>query len=216
MEGKKLTDLRRNYDLDHLAEETASKDPYEQFESWLAAAVAQELEVEPNAMVLSTANEVGEPAGRVVLLKGISNGGFIFFSNYTSNKGLELSQNPKCALTFWWQHSHRQVRIAGRAEKVSHRDSETYFSSRPLGSQLGAIVSPQSRVIKDRTQIEKDYDQLAKEYNSDLLPEMPSHWGGYKVIPYKMEFWQGRTNRLHDRLRYQLEDGKWHIERLAP
>ena len=216
MDDKRLADLRRNYDRAHLDETTVSKDPIVQFESWLAAAMEQKLEVEPNAMVLSTSDAAGNPAGRVVLLKGIIDGSFVFFTNYESDKGVELAQNPNCALTFWWQHAQRQVRISGTAEKIDRKSSEDYFTSRPLGSQLGALISPQSRIIESREDIERAYHNIEQTYHDDAKPKMPEHWGGYKVIPHTMEFWQGRTNRLHDRLRYRLLRNKWCIERLAP
>ncbi len=216
MNQEKLKDLRRNYDKHRLDESHAHDNPIRQFEWWMSEVLDDALEVEPNAMVLSTIDGDGVPAGRVVLLKDIDDRGFVFFTNYESHKGIELANHPTCSLTFWWQHSHRQVRIQGHVQKIDDQHSKEYFASRPLGSQLGALASPQSEVIADRSVLEVALQKLAVQYQEGATPEKPPHWGGYVVIPFKMEFWQGRENRLHDRLRYRLEGDEWVMERLAP
>lgn len=212
-----LADLRREYARADLTREQVADDPIKQFESWFAD--VREAEVpEPNAMTLATAAPDGSPSARIVLLKGVDDRGFRFFTNYESRKGAELAQNPRVALAFWWPPLERQVRIEGRAERTSEEESREYFQSRPRDSQLGAWASPQSRVVDSRDQLEEAFDRATEEYEGGTVPR-PSHWGGYVVRPTEIEFWQGRPGRLHDRLRYRrpdLEVNEWTLERLAP
>lgn len=216
MNSDHLKDLRRNYDLSKLIKSEVADDPIVQLENWLAVAIEDKREVEANAMMLATVDKDGQPANRVVLLKGLSAQGLIFYTNYKSRKGHALATNPKCAATFWWQHSHRQVRVEGVVEKISQDQSTAYFKSRPIGSQIGAIVSPQSQVIANRQHLEDQMLDLQQKQSAGELLEKPEHWGGYCIIPRTIEFWQGRENRLHDRLRYIKTGSHWSIERLAP
>ncbi len=210
-----IADLRRNYTRTGLTETDADLNPFKQFQTWFDQALSAELP-EPNAMTLATAIASGKPSARIVLLKGFDEEGFIFYTNYSSRKGQQLADNPWASLVFWWAELERQVRIDGRVEKVSPEESEKYFHSRPVGSQLGAWASPQSKVIASREELEKNMAELEKQYTNQTIPK-PPHWGGYRLIPHELEFWQGRPNRLHDRLRYrQQTDGTWLRERLAP
>jgi pyridoxamine 5'-phosphate oxidase len=210
-----LSDLRREYALAGLKESDLDPDPFKQFDSWFQQALAAGLP-EPNAMTLATATPDGKPSARVVLLKGFDERGFVFFTNYESQKGRELSANPLAALVCYWVELERQVRISGRVSKVSGEESEAYFRSRPLGSQLGAWASRQSEVVAGRKSLEDTLEQLTQEYETKPVP-VPPNWGGYRVAPETIEFWQGRPNRLHDRLRYTLQsNSQWLIERLAP
>ena len=212
-----LQDLREDYTHSELLESNASEDPLRQFEAWFAAARSARI-AEPNAMILATAAPDGRPAARVVLLKEVNpRGGFVFYTNYRSRKGEELSANPYAALCFNWLEQQRQVRIEGRVERVPAEDSTAYFQSRPRGSQLGAWASPQSSVVPNREVLEAQVSELEAEFSGqDNLPR-PDHWGGYAVIPDRIEFWQGRSNRLHDRLEYRRgEHGDWERVRLAP
>ncbi len=198
-----------------LRESEAAPDPLQQFSAWHAAAVAAGL-YEPNGMTLATSTPDGRPAARMVLLRGLDERGFVFFTNYDSRKGHELASNPWAALVFWWPELHRQVRIEGRVETVTAQESDTYFQSRPRGHRLAAIASPQSQVIPDRNILEERMHELERRYPGEEVPR-PAHWGGYRVRPAVIEFWQGRTNRVHDRLRYERqEDGNWRVQRLAP
>lgn len=201
-----------------LEESQVAADPFAQFAIWFTEARAAELP-EPNAMTLATATPDGVPSARIVLLKGVDERGFVFYSNYESQKGRELAGNPRAALTFYWAELERQVRVAGAVVRVSREESRRYFDSRPLGSRLGASLSHQSNVIADRTALQAAWSRLAAEYEADpsrTVP-LPDDWGGYRVIPVSIEFWQGRPSRLHDRLRYQRQDdGSWRIERLSP
>lgn len=212
-----LADLRREYARADLTREQVADDPIEQFTSWFGD--AREAEVsEPNAMTLATAAPDGLPSARIVLLKGVDDRGFRFFTNYESRKGAELAQNPWVALVFWWAPLERQVRITGRVERTSEEESSEYFQSRPRDSQLGAWASPQSRVVDSRDELEEAFDRATEEYEEESVPR-PSHWGGYVVRPTEVEFWQGRRSRLHDRLRYRradVEANEWTLERLAP
>ena len=208
-----IADLRKEYSLASLDERDVDRDPMEQFERWLAQAIAAQVP-EPTAMTLATVDSRGRPAGRVVLLKEAGAGGFVFFTNYESRKGREIACHPHVALTFMWKELERQVRIEGTAEKVSAQESDAYFATRPPGSRIGAWASPQSDVLPNRDWLEKRWEQLAKEYGEN--PPRPPHWGGYRVTPEFIEFWQGRVSRLHDRIAYTRGNDTWRIERLAP
>jgi pyridoxamine 5'-phosphate oxidase len=214
-----IADLRQEYTKHELSADTAAEDPIEQFRRWFDQALEAEVE-EPNAMTLATAGADGQPSARVVLLKGLDERGFVFYTNYDSQKGSELAQNPQAALVFWWEPLERSVRIEGKAERLPSEESTDYFHSRPRGSQLGAWASPQSHVIDDRTVLEDNLDELRETYDDGEEIPRPQHWGGYVVRPRRIEFWQGRPNRLHDRLRYrrddERDDGGWTLERLAP
>ncbi len=209
-----LADLRENYAMGGLVESDLDADPFAQFEKWFAEARASGLK-EPNAMTLATATPDGRPSARIVLLKGVDQGGFVFFTNYESQKGRELNENPAAALTFFWPELERQVRITGRAEKVSREESDAYFHSRPQGSQVGAWASHQSETISDREYLATRVAKLEAEYAGKPIP-LPPFWGGYRVVPESIEFWQGRPSRLHDRLLYKRQDGGWTINRLSP
>ncbi len=199
----------------HLNEAEARQDPFEQFGIWYAEATAAGLH-QPDAMVLATATRQGAPSARAVLLKGFDSRGFVFYSNYESRKGNELAENPQASLVFVWAEISRQVRIEGIVQKVLPEESDTYFASRPLGSRLGALASNQSRVIPDREFLEQRVEALAEEYR-DGEPPRPAYWGGYRLSPSVIEFWHGRPDRIHDRLRYRrIEAGGWLIERLSP
>ncbi len=189
-------------------------EPWELFGRWFELATESEIE-EPNAMVLSTLKRSGSPASRVVLLKGYDRSGFVFYTNYESAKGRELQHSSCAALLFWWAPLQKQVRIEGTVEKVSAAESDQYFESRPKGSRIGAWVSDQSQPIADRQVMEEKLRELEAQYSEEKIPR-PPHWGGYRVTPTRFEFWQGRSNRLHDRLSYQLEAGRWHRARLSP
>jgi pyridoxamine 5'-phosphate oxidase len=207
--------LRREYETEGLRRADLASDPMEQFSIWFTAAVKAELP-DANAMSLATATADGKPSVRVMLLKGFDETGFVFFTNYLSAKGRELDENPRAGLAFYWVQLERQIRISGSVEKTSRKDSERYFHSRPVGSQLGAWVSRQSEVIDARRILEARLDEMTERFAGREI-ELPPHWGGYRVRPEAIEFWQGRANRLHDRFRYtRRADGSWLIERLAP
>ena len=214
MAGKtNVADLRKSYEKAELNEEASHADPLKQFDQWLHEAIRAELP-EPNAMTLATVSKENRPSTRPVLIKGYDERGIVWYTNYESRKGLELSGNPWGALQFHWVELERVVRIEGRVEKISDQESDDYFKSRPLDHRIGAWASPQSRVIPSRSVIEKAADKYAAEDAKD--PPRPKHWGAYRLKPELSEFWQGRKSRLHDRPRYRLEDGKWKRETLAP
>jgi pyridoxamine 5'-phosphate oxidase len=210
-----IADIRKNYSRKKLSEKKANADPIQQFAKWWKQAVASKID-EANALTLATASLDGVPSARIVLLKDFSEEGFTFFTNYNSFKGQQLADNPKACLVFFWKELERQVRITGLVKTINPADSDTYFHSRPAGSQVGAIASPQSQVIENREWLDNNYKELKKQFKDKTI-ERPPHWGGYIVKPVIIEFWQGRPSRLHDRLQYTLdENGKWKIERLAP
>ena len=213
-----IADLRKDYKRASLTEADVDSDPFKQFGKWLNEAIAGKIP-EPTAMSLATASGTthtpARPSSRIVLLKGFDAKGFVFFTNFNSRKGAELAGNPFASLLFHWVELERQVRIEGRVEKVTAQESDTYYLSRPLGSRLGAWASPQSQVIPGREWLEDKLAAVASQYQDN--PPRPAHWGGYCVVPEKLEFWQGRSSRLHDRIHYRLVSHKrWLIERLAP
>ncbi|MNF67677.1 Pyridoxine/pyridoxamine 5'-phosphate oxidase [compost metagenome] len=211
-----LADMRREYARDGLAEAQAPVEPFELFRKWFEQAVkTEQLPVEANSMMLATVDDQARPHCRVLLLKGLDEQGFTFFTNYDSAKGQQLVANPFAAMTFFWPALERQVRIEGRVEKVTAQESDAYYQVRPLGSRLGAWASPQSQVIADRAELEGLLKTTEQRF-SDTQPHCPEHWGGYRLLPERIEFWQGRPSRLHDRLNYRLQDGAWQRERLAP
>ncbi|MBD3737903.1 MAG: pyridoxamine 5'-phosphate oxidase [Pseudomonas balearica] len=213
---KSLADMRRDYTRDGLSEANAPQDPFVLFHQWFEQAVqTEQAPVEPNAMSFATVDEQGRPHCRVLLLKALDERGFTFFTNYDSAKGAQLAHSPFAAMTFFWPALERQVRIEGRVEKVSAEESDAYFHVRPLGSRLGAWASPQSQVIRDRAELERLLAETEQRF-LDKAPHCPPHWGGYRLLPERMEFWQGRASRLHDRLDYCLEAGGWDRQRLAP
>lgn len=219
MDNELLQNLRRDYRAASLDIGDVQNDPFQQFQKWFSEAVEVSAD-EPNAMTLATVSPEGKPSARVVLLKGFDNQGFVFYTNYTSKKANDIAQNPNVALCFWWYALERQVRIEGEIEKVSEEESSAYFRSRPRGSQIGALASPQSQVVTDREELEKNFSDLLAKYGNteggSIIPK-PAHWGGYRVRPTSIEFWQGRRSRLHDRLRYVfIGEGEWRIERIAP
>ncbi|WP_457288369.1 pyridoxamine 5'-phosphate oxidase [Pedobacter sp. UYP24] len=209
-----LQNLRQDYRAASLSEADVDGNPIFQFKKWFSEAVDSHL-FEPNVMTLATADHYGKPSARIVLLKGFDEDGFVFFTNYESKKGKELLENPQAAIVFFWAELERQVRIEGIVSKVADEVSLDYFHSRPKGSQIGAIASPQSSVIADRSVLEKKVEDLIIEYADQEIPR-PANWGGYLLEPTLIEFWQGRSSRLHDRIVYQLVDGTWEINRLAP
>jgi pyridoxamine 5'-phosphate oxidase len=208
-----LADLRNDYALKTLDERDVDRDPLKQFGVWMVEAIHAQVP-EPTAMSLATVGADGRPAGRIVLLKGLDPKGFVFFTNYESRKGRDLAAHPFAALTFMWKELERQVRIEGAVEKVSAEESSAYYTTRPLGSRIGAWASPQSRAIENRGWLEKRWEELGRQHGEN--PPRPAHWGGYRVLPEHLEFWQGRRSRLHDRIAYSRLGNAWQIERLAP
>lgn len=214
MDSSSIADLRKDYTLNGLRKEDVLKNPIDQFKQWFEEALASEV-LEPNGMVLGTIGKDGYPHGRVVLLKDVNSLGFSFYTNYLSHKGEELAQNPVASLTFWWPELERQVRILGKVVKVSESESDTYFGVRPRGSQIGAWVSAQSQIIANREILVEKLATLEAQFADQAVPR-PAHWGGYRVLPHQIEFWQGRPSRLHDRLCYTYELNEWKLERLSP
>lgn len=209
-----IADIRKDYSLHVLDENSIEADAILQFTRWWKEAVASEI-AEVNAITLATVNSEGQPSARIVLLKDFDERGFVFFTNYNSNKGNELAANAKAAILFFWKEIERQVRIEGIVEKTTAAESDAYFLSRPEGSRIGAWASPQSKVIASRDIIEENEARYKEEFKNSI--PRPPHWGGYRVMPFKIEFWQGRSNRLHDRILYTKNpDGSWKVERLAP
>jgi pyridoxamine 5'-phosphate oxidase len=211
-----IAELRREYRRAALTEKAVDPDPVVQFERWLGEAIAAQLP-EPTAMTLATVDAAGRPSARIVLLKRVDSRGLVFYSNYQSRKGAELAERPIAALLFHWVELERQVRVEGEVSRVTADESDAYFASRPREARLGAWASPQSRVIADRAWLEAEVGAARERFSAagEQLPR-PPHWGGYRVEPQTFEFWQGRESRLHDRLRYRREAGRWRIERLAP
>jgi pyridoxamine 5'-phosphate oxidase len=209
-----LAGLRRSYALSMLDEGAVDADPIHQFERWFADAVTAEA-LEPNAMTLATTSRDGVPSARIVLLKGVDAQGFVFFTDYRSRKAAELTENPLAALVFLWKEIERQVRVTGAVTRVTETESEAYFRSRPAGSRLGAWASHQSAVISNRAVLEERLRDVTAQFPDGDVP-LPAHWGGYRVVPDEIEFWQGRPDRLHDRLLYQRTESGWTVSRLSP
>ena len=210
-----IADLRREYSSQSLLESDVAPDPVAQFRTWWDHAIKGEV-FEANAMTLATASADGLPSARIVLLKGFDQRGFIFYTNYKSYKGLQMEENPKACLVFFWKELERQIRIVGLVSKLSEQESDAYYHSRPVGSQIGAWTSPQSQVVESRDWLDQQYQEYSSRFKEGTIPR-PPHWGGYLVQPMIVEFWQGRPSRLHDRIQYSLQaDGSWKTERLAP
>ena len=209
-----VSDLRRSSTDFSLEKDNLSKDPIEQFQNWFSYA-CNTVSLDPNAVILSTVDKNNRPSSRAVLLKYFDKNGFVFFTNYNSKKAKNIDINPNVALLFFWADAYRQIRIEGKTARISHEETFKYFSSRPRGSQIGAWASPQSSVISSRASLEDKVRDIEERFNHKDIP-LPEFWGGYRVVPETIEFWQGRDNRLHDRFRYIKEEGNWKIERLAP
>ena len=209
----KIADIRQDYALRRLDETDVDTDPHKQFHAWLAQALEAQVP-EPTAMTLATVDEEGNPSARIMLLKALDERGFVFYTNYESRKGHELAARPRAALTFFWKELQRQVRIEGRVEKVSAAESDEYFAIRPLGSRIGAWASTQSAVIASRPWLEARVKAAEAQYGDN--PPRPPHWGGYRVLPDWLEFWQGRQSRLHDRIAFTRESSGWVVSRLSP
>jgi len=210
-----IAELRRDYAREALDERDVDADPIVQFQHWFHQARNAEL-LEPNAMALATADTNGVPSVRMVLLKGADADGFVFFTNYESNKGKDLTANPRASLCFWWDALQRQVRVSGSVARVSVAESQEYFQSRPHGSQVGAWASRQSSVLASREQLELEMARLSEQYPEGSVVPLPPTWGGYRLVPDSIEFWQGRQSRLHDRIAYERKNGSWTILRLSP
>jgi pyridoxamine 5'-phosphate oxidase len=209
-----IADIRREYARASLDEAHVGPEPMAEFHRWFTQALEARV-LEPNAMALATATRDAAPSVRVVLLKGYDERGFVFFTDYRSRKAAELAENPQASLAFHWSELERQVRISGPVERTSTEESESYFSTRPYGSRLGAWASHQSRVIPSRTELERGLLEVQQRFPTDEVP-LPPHWGGYRLRPDEVEFWQGRENRLHDRIRYTRDGDQWRVERLSP
>lgn len=213
MNEKELQNLRRQYSKSTLSTSSVSKDPFKQFDKWFSEVLNSGF-LEPNAMTLATADKNGKPSARIVLLKGVDEKGFIFYTNYKSKKGNDLENNPFASLLFYWDKLERQIRIEGRTEKVTKEESDAYFQTRPYKSRIGAWASKQSTIIESRNVIVKEFLKYMVKYRNHV--PLPDVWGGYRLIPESFEFWQGRPNRLHDRIKYTLTKKGWKAERLAP
>lgn len=213
MDDKDIQNLRRQYSKSTLSVSSVSKDPFKQFEKWFQDVLNSGF-LEPNAMTLATASKTGKPSARIVLLKGIHDDGFVFYTNYKSKKGKDIEDNPYGSLLFYWDRLERQVRIEGKIEKVTKQESEEYFNTRPYKSRVGAWASKQSTVIESRSAIVREFLKYMMKFKSHV--PLPDVWGGYRLIPDSFEFWQGRPNRLHDRVRFTKNKSGWKIERLAP
>lgn len=209
-----LAELRREYALQELSEDSVAADPFVQFANWFEEYLSSG-PIEPNALVVSTVGDDGSPSSRVVLLKGFDPNGFVFFTNYESKKGRDIDRNPRVALHFFWPELERQVEIAGRAERISREESEAYFASRPSESRLGAWASKQSEQLSSRKELEDRLEEIRTRFNDGDIP-CPPFWGGFRVVPTRFEFWQGRPSRLHDRICYEMDNGDWRICRLYP
>lgn len=214
LEHPSIADIRTDYQQAALDETTTGNNPIEFFQQWFDEAQNAHA-TEVNAMTLATVDENNCPHARIVLLKGIDEHGFLFYTNYESDKGKQMQAHPHVALVFFWKELERQVRIEGKVTQLSATESNQYFSSRPKGSQIGAWASPQSKVIADRAVIEQAEQEYQRKFADSLIPR-PPHWGGYRVAPESIEFWQGRSSRLHDRILFSLKDGVWQKNRLAP
>jgi pyridoxamine 5'-phosphate oxidase len=212
--NRDIAAIRKDYTFGGLEEGDVDADPIAQFTRWFAEAERAEVP-EHNAMTVATVSADGQPSARILLLKGVDERGFVFFTNYESRKGNDLAANPRAALAFFWPQLERQVRIEGTVAPVSREESRAYFDTRPLGSRLGAHLSRQSRVIAGRDELEREFARLQEQHADGDVP-LPEHWGGYRLAPSTLEFWQGRPSRLHDRLRYRQDGGAWVIERLSP
>jgi len=211
--GKNLADLRKSYEREKLEEADVAQDPLEQFTRWMQQAIDAQIP-EPNAMTLATVSKENRPSTRPVLIKGCDERGIVWYTNYESRKARQISMNPWASLQFHWVELERVVRIEGKVEKVSAEESEAYYRSRPLDSRIAAWASPQSEVIADRKALEKRVEEFNRKYGEN--PPLPPNWGGLRLVPERWEFWQGRKNRLHDRIVYRREKGNWLRERLAP
>lgn len=213
MTEKEIQEIRREYTKNSLTVKNVNKNPFKQFEKWFAEVLKSGF-LEPNAMTVATSSLEGKPSARILLLKGIDENGFMFYSNYKSRKGKDLEENPYASLLFYWDKLERQVRIEGKVEKLTKEESESYYNTRPYKSRVGAWASNQSSIIEDRNVIIKDFLKYMLKFKTHV--PLPPSWGGYRLIPDNFEFWQGRPNRLHDRIRYKKQKSGWKIERLAP
>ncbi len=211
---KSLGDLRRDYSLQELSESAVAADPFAQFSNWFDEYLASQPS-EPSGFLLSTVGAEGYPSSRVVLLKGFDEHGLVFFTNYKSKKARDMAHESRVAMTFFWPELERQVHVRGVAERTSREESETYFASRPVASKLGAWASKQSSELADRSELEQEFETVKKRFDGGDIP-CPEFWGGFRIVPTRFEFWQGRRSRLHDRICYELNEGKWHIFRLYP
>ena len=209
-----ISSIRKDYQLKSLSEEDVAKNPFDQFAKWWDEAIKSEID-EVNAMTLATVDQRNRPSARIVLLKDFNSSGFVFYTNYESNKGIQIESNPYASLVFFWKELERQVRIEGRCERVASSESDAYFKSRPIGSQIGAAASPQSSIISNRSILNDKVEELKNQFPNGDIPR-PLHWGGYRLVPETIEFWQGRSSRLHDRIKYLKEGDLWRIVRLAP
>ena len=213
---KDLQDIRKDYEKSNLSEQNVSENPFAEFKIWFDNALKNS-KLEPNAMILSTVSRSGQPSARVVLLKGLEETGFVFFTNYESRKGKELTETPFASLLFFWADLEQQIRIEGRIERVSEEESQAYYHSRPRASQIGAWASPQSQVIPNREFLEEKVKKYSQEFENEEVIPLPKFWGGFRLVPHRIEFWQGRSSRLHDRILFEKgENEEWKRNRLAP